>query len=66
MTLFSDAWVRDEIRGDLGPYQLLNLVSRRTEVAHGQAEPAVALRVLEHGAEELQRQSPVRRQIGVR
>jgi hypothetical protein len=41
----------------MGPYQLLNLVSRRTKAAHGQAEPAVALRVLEHGAEELQRQS---------
>ena len=53
--MFSDAWVRGEIRSGLGPYQLLNLVSRMADPAHGQAEPAVALRVIEHGADELER-----------
>ncbi|MDQ4126280.1 MAG: hypothetical protein M3134_11895 [Actinomycetota bacterium] len=54
VTFFSDAWVLDEIRGGMGPYQLLNLVSRMAKPAHGEAEPAVALRVLEHGADELE------------
>jgi hypothetical protein len=59
VTFFSDAWVRDELRTGLGPYQLLNLVSRRAEAVHGQAEPAVVLRVEEHGADELERLSLV-------